>query len=230
MCGRYTLLPNAEQWIAAFKLPREAKQAIETLAPNYNVAPSQAIPIVRNRGETGERELALVHWGLIPFWAKEKSIGYKMINARAETVAAKPAFKNAYRKRQCLVVANGFYEWQKRDGGTKQPYLIRIKDHAPLAFAGLWESWHNPESGSELQSCTIIVTEANDRLKPIHHRMPVILDSQDYESWLDPGSQQAQALLRPCPDEWLEFHPVSTYVNSPQHNDPKCIEPIGSRV
>ncbi|MGH8549578.1 MAG: SOS response-associated peptidase [Methylococcales bacterium] len=161
MCGRYNIIPDAPAWVTAFGLSENAGKEISEMSPNYNVAPTQNVPIVRNNTETAERELVFAHWGLIPFWAKDSKIGYRMINARAETVAEKPAFRTAFRKRRCLILANGFYEWKKGASG-KQPYLIRLKDQMPFAFAGLWESWHNPEDdrGScKTRDLSIIIPE-----------------------------------------------------------------------
>lgn len=229
MCGRYNIIPDPEAWITAFSLPEATGKEINDLAPNYNVAPTQTAPIVRYQHETDERELVLVHWGLVPFWAKDQSIGNRLINARGETVAEKPAFRMAFRKRRCLVPANGFYEWRKSDAG-KQPMLIRMKDESPFALAGLWESWINPDDEIEMHSCTIITTKANDFMTPIHNRMPVILDPNDYIRWLEPNNGRGETLLQPCPDEWLEAYPVSTCVNNSRHNDLKCIEPIKKAV
>jgi putative SOS response-associated peptidase YedK len=173
----------------------------------------------------GGRELALVRWGLIPAWAKEASIGGRLINARSETVAEKPAFRSAFRKRRCLVPADGFYEWRKREGGgPKQPMLVRRRDGAPFAFAGLWEHWRGPEG--EVQTCTILTTEANAVLAPIHDRMPVILDPAAYDRWLDPARPGAEELLRPCSDGWLEAFPVSTRVNNVRNDVAELIAPM----
>ena len=198
MCGRYNIIPDAQAWITTFGLSEEAGKTISDLAPNYNVAPSQDVPIIRINKDSRKRELALAHWGLIPFWAKNVKVGYRMINARAETVAEKPAFRAAFKKRRCLIPLNGFYEWRK-SGSAKQPYLIRIKDVAPFALAGLWERWHNQEDDTELESCTIIVTEANQLMTPIHDRMPVILSPNNYSRWLDPDAGNVNFLLTPCP-------------------------------
>ncbi len=225
MCGRYNIIPDITVWVTAFGLSDEAGKTISNLAPNYNVAPTQEVPIIRINKANSKRELDLVHWGLIPFWAKDLKVGYRMINARAETVAKKPAFRAAYRKRRCLIPISGFYEWIK-NGSAKQPYLIRMKDVAPFALAGLWEKWYNPEDETELESCTIIVTEANRFMTPIHDRMPVILCPKDYNRWLDPDAEDVNLLLRPCPDDWLEAYPVSTYVNSPWNRDARCIERV----
>ena len=229
MCGRYNIIPDAEAWVTAFSLPDEVGKEISNLTPNYNVAPTQDILIVRNNRETEDREFVFVHWGLVPFWAKDKVIGNRMINARAETVAEKPAFRAAFRKRHCLIPASGFYEWRKSDSG-KQPMLIRMKDESTFAFAGLWESWRNPDNEVEIHSCTIITTQANDFMAQIHNRMPVIIDVNDYNRWLDPNDGSDATLLQPCSGAWLEAYPISTYVNSPRNNDSKCIERVGADV
>ena len=165
----------------------------------YNIAPTQAVAIVQIAAGTSVRRWQMVRWGLIPSWAKDASIGNRMINARGETLADKPAFRAAFRRRRCLVPADGYFEWQKT-GSVKQPYYIRLCDDRPFAMAGLWESWLNPTTNEPLQSCTIITTQANQLTQPIHDRMPVILDAADYELWLDPQLQDPErlgALLRP---------------------------------
>lgn len=227
MCGRYTMLPDAEIWPEAFGLSGDAAHQISILSSNYNVAPSQDVPILRDNPETGEREFAFARWGLIPSWAKDAKFGYHTINARAETVAEKPSFRAAYRKRRCLVPSSGFYEW-KQDGARKQPYLIEMKDKKPMAFAGLWETWRDPQDESIVQSCTIIVTDANAFMKPLHDRMPVILDPGDYGKWLNTELPDGKSLLHPCPGDWLSAYPVSTHVNSPRNNDSQCIQPLKS--
>lgn len=226
MCGRFTLATPGSELQRRFGLPEPPE-----LRPRYNIAPTQSIAIVR-RHDSG-RELALVRWGLVPSWADDPGIGSRMINARAETVAEKPAFRAAFRKRRCLVPADGFYEWQARDG-RKQPFLIRRRDHAPFAFAGLWEHWEGPKGRPDqraepsLQTATLITTRANAVLEPLHERMPVILDPADYDLWLDPAApwQMAETLLRPCRDDALESEPVSTRVNSVRHDDPACVAPV----
>ncbi len=223
MCGRFILTTPIEALAEIFGFSERPN-----LAPRYNIAPTQAIPAVRS-GEDGARHLAQLHWGLVPFWAKEPSIGARMINARAETVAEKPAFRAAFRHRRCLIPADGFYEWKKAADGGKQPFLIRRRDRAPFAFAGLWESWHDKQSGSELESCSIVTTDANATLAPIHHRMPVILDESGCQEWLAPGSERGaalQTLLRPAPDELLEAFPVDRAVNKVANDGPELLEPI----
>ena len=198
------------------------------LSPRYNVAPSQNIPIVRDEGE--KRRFALARWGLIPHWAKDIKIGYSTINARAETVASKPAFRNAFRHRRCLIPADGFYEWQVIPGSkTKQPWFIVLKDREPMAFAGLWERWRSPE-GEELESCSIIVTDANEIMRPIHDRMPVILAPCDWDAWLEPDAKDVgglQGLLKSYPAEGMAAWPVSTKINSPRNDSVECMEALG---
>lgn len=171
MCGRFTLRTPAKHIAEIFGL-----SDVFDLPHQYNIAPSQDVAAVRLNREGKKRELAMLHWGLVPFWAKDPKIGYRTINARAETLATKPSFRNAFKKRRCLIVADGFYEWQKTNG-KKQPFLIHMKDDRPFAFAGLWEHWKGDDE--VIESCTIIVTEANDLMKPIHDRMPVILSPDD---------------------------------------------------
>ncbi len=222
MCGRFS---QVQSWGELHDLYSLADQDyIPNLQPRYNVAPSQDVTAIR-QSETGERELVRLRWGLIPFWAKDETIGYKTINARAETVAEKPAFRAAFRKRRCLIPASGFYEWQGSGSGSpKRPFYITGRDGAPLAFAGLWERWEGADQ--PVESCTIIVTAANAFLKPVHDRMPVILAPGDFSAWLDLGTTDSAKLLRPCPDDWLGVCPVSTRVNNPKNDDPACIEEV----
>jgi putative SOS response-associated peptidase YedK len=170
--------------------------------PRYNVAPTQTVPIVKTKDAGWES--ALVRWGLIPAWARDAKIGYRLINARADTVATKPSFRSAFKRRRCLVPADGFYEWQKAGKG-KQPFYIHRKDEEPFAFAGLWEAWENPEDGKEIQSCSLVTTEANALMAPIHDRMPVILDSATCDRWLDADepANDLLRLLKPFPREEL---------------------------
>ncbi|ADE15176.1 protein of unknown function DUF159 [Nitrosococcus halophilus Nc 4] len=221
MCGRYTLHASLEQLAAHFHLSQT-----QELTPRFNIAPSQAVPAVR--GESSQRELTMLRWGLIPHWAKEEKTSYSMINARAETVATKPAFRGAFRHRRCLIPADGFYEWKPATDGAKQPYYIRRRNGEVFAFAGLWEHWEG-ETGKCIDSCTIIVTDANKLIQPIHDRMPVILEPADYEAWLNPKNQAANtltALLKPYPPESMEAYPVSRRVNRPTNDDPECIVSI----
>lgn len=225
MCGRYMITSPVEAIREAFAVDERPN-----LGPRYNVAPTQDVPIVRRKAGADAsrgagRSLALVRWGLVPFWAKDLKFGYRTINARAETVATAPAFRDAFRRRRCLVVADGFYEWQKREGG-KQPFLIRVKGGSPFAFAGLWESWTDKTSGERVESCTIIVTRANALVAPIHDRMPVILAAVDYDAWLDPAAADGQTLLRSYPAEEMEAFPVSTRVGNVKNDDAGLIEPV----
>ena len=198
------------------------------LGARYNVAPTQDVPIVRATG-TGGRELARARWGLVPSWAKDIAIGARMINARAETVAEKPSFRAAFKSRRCLVPADGFYEWRNGPAG-KQPYRITLADGEPFAFGGLWERWDKAPDGRTVESCTIITTLANDLLRPIHARMPVILDPGDYDPWLEAGAMppaETARLLKPFPDHRMKAYPVATRVNNPRNDDPECLEPLG---
>jgi putative SOS response-associated peptidase YedK len=219
MCGRYTLRTPVDTLAERF----EIDDTPSSIAASYNVAPTQGVATVLV--EDGKRKLEMLHWGLIPSWADDPSIGNRMINARAETVAEKPSFRKAFRNHRCLVLADGFYEWQKTANG-KQPYYIRMEDDSPFAFAGLWESWKN---GSEVRSATIITTDANDVVAPIHNRMPVILHPEDYDLWLDPDFDEKEplsTLLNPYPAEAMEAYPVSRRVNSPSNNEKSCIESV----
>ena len=223
MCGRFALYSDPFTLARRFEV-----DAPPELSPRYNVAPSQNIPIVRDEGE--KRRFALARWGLIPHWAKDIKIGYSTINARAETVASKPAFRNAFRHRRCLIPADGFNEWQTIPGSkVKQPWFIALRDREPMAFAGLWERWRSPE-GEELESCSIIVTDANEIMRPIHDRMPVILAPEDWGTWLETDAKDAeglQSLLKPYPPESMKAWPVSTKVNSPRNDSVECMEALG---
>ncbi len=222
MCGRYLLALEPETFSAAFEV--EISSRLRELGARYNIAPTQDVPIVRGTA-AGGRELVLARWGLIPGWAKDAEIGNRMINARAETLTEKPAFRAAYRARRCVVPSSGFYEWQRRGGRTKQPYLVRRGDGRPMGYAGLWESWSDPESGEVVVSFTIVTCAPNELMAELHDRMPVILAPEDYGRWLDPAAPEADALLRPCPSEWLETLPVSTRVNSPRNDDAELLRP-----
>jgi putative SOS response-associated peptidase YedK len=222
MCGRFTLTDPDADLAVQFNLP-----GVPEMSPRYNIAPTQPVAAVRVQAATAQREMVLLRWGLIPFWAKDLKIGARMINARSETVAEKPAFRAAFRERRCLVVADGFYEWQKQNG-TKQPYFIRLQDTHPFAFAGLWEHWKGPDD-TIVESCTLLTTQPNELLKPIHNRMPVILHPRDYDLWLDHEVQKAallQHLFHPYPAGQMDAYPVSRWVNSPANDDPSCIQPL----
>ena len=223
MCGRYCLTTAPE----AIRRLCKVTSPLPNLPARYNIAPTQDVTVVRPAKEGQGRELALLRWGLVPRWADSPKIGYRMINARAETVATKPAFRAAFRARRCLIPADGFYEWRK-EGTQKQPYRIGRQDGEVFALAGLWEHWQGPD-GEVIDSCTIIVTAANDLLRPIHDRMPVILDPADFDVWLEGGPEAANAaaaLLRPYPSGALAAYPVSTRVNSPKNDDAGLIAPV----
>jgi putative SOS response-associated peptidase YedK len=225
MCGRYNLTTPPEALKGLFGL----EGPLPNFPTRYNLAPTQPAPVVRLTPE-GTRELVLLRWGLVPPWSEGPESAYSMINARAETIAEKPAFRAAFRARRCLVPADGFYEWQAAKGakGPKQPYHVRLKSGGPFAFAGLWERWER-EGQPRVESFTIVVTEANRALRPIHDRMPVILDPADYGRWLDAektAAEEALALLKPAPSEVLVAEPVGTHVNNPKHDDPRCIAPL----
>ena len=193
--------------------------------PRFNIAPSQTVAVIDNRPRD-QRAVTGMRWGLVPRWAKDPAIGYKMINARSESVAEKPAFRDALRRRRCLIPADGFYEW-KATGKSKTPFYMRKLSHQPFAFAGLWERWKAPD-GEVLHSCTIITTQANELLAPVHHRMPVIVAAEDYERWLEPSPLPPQAvddILVTTPAAGFELYEVSRLVSSPKNETPACIAP-----
>jgi len=222
MCGRYTLTSKGDELALLFDL-----RELPLLPPRYNTAPTQEAAVVRVLEPGGERRLDPLKWGLVPYWAKEASIGNRLINARAESVAEKPAYRFSFKKKRCLVAADGFYEW-KKEGKAKQPYLIHRKDGKPFAFAGLWSTWKNPEQGGALvETFTILTTDANDLLRPLHDRMPVIVDTENFDLWLDPKQEDAavlQPLLVPHAVEGFEAFPVSRLVNSPANDVAGCVD------
>jgi len=200
-------------------------EAPAEMPPRYNIAPTQPVAAIRLEAATETREYAALRWGLVPSWATDLKIGSRLINARAETVASKPAFRAAFAKRRCLIPADGFYEWRPQ-GKEKQPYLIQMGDGQPFVFAGLWERWQG-ENLPPLETCTILTTTANELMKPLHERMPVILSPANCQRWLDPKTSKAdaEALLRPWPAENLTAVPVGKWVNNPRNDDPQCLEP-----
>ncbi len=221
MCGRFSLGASATTLVAQFDL-FEAP----SWSPRYNIAPTQEVIVVVKDPATASRQARRHRWGLIPSWAKDKAIGNQLINAQAETAATKPAFRSAFRKRRCLILADGFYEW-KKEGRHKQPFHISLGDGRHFAFAGLWEHWDGGD-GAAIDSCTILTTTPNDLLRPLHHRMAVILAPEAYDLWLDPAIQEVerlQPLLRAYPPEGMEAYPVSRMVYNPANDDPRCIEP-----
>ena len=221
MCGRYTLHSRAE-----FIAERFGVQVPPTLSGRFNIAPSQQVLAVWLNPEVQQRELVALRWGLIPFWADDPSIGNRMTNARSETVAEKPSFRRAFKSQRCLLVADGFYEWQETNG-KKQPSYITLKDGRPFGLAGLWECWD--KQGESIESCTILTTDANEIMSAIHDRMPVIIPPEKYSLWLDPAEHDPKkltGLLRPFDSDEMTAYPVSTFVNNAKHDSAQCIEPI----
>lgn len=223
MCGRYTLSSPGDEVALLFDLPE-----VPQLPLRYNLAPTQESAVVRVVAPGEPRRLDFLRWGLIPYWAKEAAIGNRMINARSEGVAEKPAFKHSFRKKRCLIPADGFYEW-KKEGKVKQPFLIHRIDRKPFAFAGLWSVWRDPEKGIPVETFTILTTSPNDLMRPLHDRMPVIIPPESFELWLDPkveDPEKLQPLLAPLVPDGFEAFPVSRAVNSPAHDAADCIEPL----
>jgi len=224
MCGRFALRCSLHQLVDQFLLTSPPDLS---LPPRFNIAPTQTIMALRRLAGNQNRELAALHWGLIPAWAKDPAIGNRMINARSETVAEKPSFRESYKNRRCLILSDGYYEWQKR-GSRKHPFFFHRDDDQPFAFAGLWERWQDPQSGNPTETATILTTAANEQIEPFHHRMPVILDPEKYDDWLDPEETEPSRLgplLQAQPPANLVIDPVSTLVNSPRNDDPRCLEP-----
>lgn len=253
MCGRFTLRTPAPVLIGQFDVEVSAERQLELFAPRYNIAPTQEIVVLRADTSIGQRTASTMRWGLIPSWSKEGTKGRPMINARAETVAEKPAFRTAFRCRRCLIPADGFYEWQQPASGRgkKQPYYIHRRDDRPFAFAGLWESWRSgpvimdadrglspglalkgkrKQSPLTIESCTIVTTAATGAMRELHDRMPVILAPGDYSPWLDPSLQEPNTLahmLESGEEVELVAEPVSTRVNRvTEVEDPDCILPL----
>ena len=223
MCGRYEVHSAVELIASIFGISPE--DVVIDFKPNYNVAPTNEVPVVIITD--GKRRLMQCRWGFIPAWAKEEKIGFSMINARAETIAEKPAFRDAFKKQRCVIIADGFYEW-KTVGKAKRPVYLHLKSGKPMAFAGLYSIWTSPE-GKTINTCTVIVTNANELLEPVHDRMPVILNEDDQDKWLDPTTQETSSLLsllKPYPSEALEMFDVSPKVNSVKNNSPELIEAI----
>ena len=227
MCGRFTqrfTWAQVHEYLSFFGTPRN-------LRPRYNVAPSQQVAAVRT--EEDERCLSMFRWGLIPGWAKEPNIGFRLINARSETASTKPAFRAAFRARRCLIPVDGFYEWTGK-GASRQPWLIDMKDESLFAFAGLWERWTVPEGlaltgslaelspGDRVETCTVLTTVANEAVRAVHDRMPVIVPPEHFDPWLAGESVP----LEPYPAEAMRLRPVSTWVNRPSNDDPRCVEPV----
>lgn len=230
MCGRFTLASDTETMIQTFfdfAMPMN-------LSPRYNISPTQDVAVIANTPTDTEihpemGQVEFFHWGLIPSWAKDPKIGNRMINARSETLAEKPSFRSAYKRRRCLILADGYYEWKQVPGDRlKQPVYIRLKSQKPFALAGLWEIWQVEGTDKPIRSCTIITCPPNAFLEKIHHRMPVILPKNAYAAWLSPETKSAEALqplLIPYADEEIEAYPVSRFVNRPTNDSPECIAP-----
>lgn len=221
MCGRFVLKDNIKTLSKNFDFDQDDDVLFE---PKYNITPGQNAPIIIKE-ET--RKCAIMRWGLVPSWSNDPLIGFQMINARSETVAQKPSFKNSLRKRRCIVPSNGFYEWKKLDNKTKTPYYIKMKNNKPFGFAGLWDTWN--KDGANLTTFTIITTSPNELIKPIHDRMPVILKKEDEDLWLNPDIQNSDVvlhLLKPFSSDDMETYEISTYVNNPRNEGEKCIVPV----
>lgn len=219
MCGRFTQTYSPAFIAKAFRVDKE----LINIIGSYNIAPTQLVTAIINQGSACFSQL---RWGLIPSWAKDLSLGNKMINARSEILNQKPSFRVALKKRRCLIVADGFYEW-KKEGNLKEPFYIRLKSKQPFGFAGLYDSWKSVE-GKEIHSCAIITIEANPLIKSIHHRMPVIIPKDKEDDWLNPNIQEpekALAILKPYASDQLEYFQVSKFVNSPKNNSPQCVVP-----
>jgi putative SOS response-associated peptidase YedK len=221
VCGRFVQCSDPEIYAS-----RYAAEGVVEAQPSYNLAPTQEVLTIRV-GNDQRRELLPLRWGLVPAWSEGPDNRFSMINARAETVATKPAYRSAFKARRCLIPADGFYEWRALPAG-KQPYYVRRRDGEPFAMAGLWERWTSGQNQA-IESCTIIVTDANQAIAPIHDRMPAILEGDAIEAWLDPANRETEALsalLQPAPARDWTFSPVSKRVNSPRNEGPELIEPI----
>jgi putative SOS response-associated peptidase YedK len=226
MCGRYGR--RAEKQRIAEAMQAGYVHVFDDFPPSYNIAPTDIQPVVRLSRDTGERELTMMRWGLVPSWAKGAKLGISTINARAETLTTSSIYREAFQRRRCLVPAEWFYEWQLPDTKTKQPFAISLKDHSIFAFAGLWESWKNQETGEQLMTYTIVTTDPNDLMERLHNRMPVILAPKDYARWLSPASASHLPidLLRPFPADEMTAWKISRAVGNVKNNDPSLIVPV----
>ena len=224
MCGRYVITGSIDDYVEHFAVDVVKTEA---LAPNYNVAPTDPVYAVAER--KGERQLGVFRWGLIPHWAGSAKGAARFINARAETVQTKPAFRDSFRSKRCLVPADGFYEWEKLEDGRKLPHYFFSADRTPVAFAGLWAAWQDPATGEWVRTCAIVTTDPNRQMRPIHDRMPALLPPQAWDEWLDRDNEDAAALmslLGPPPEDALDEYAVSTLVNSVKNNLPELVEPL----
>lgn len=227
MCGRYQLKTQAGRLAELFHALHV--EGADLIVPRYNIAPGTPVLVVRDTPMG--RAIEHVRWGLVPAWAEDPKVGYKMINARSETAVSKPAFKSAMKYRRCIVPCSGFYEWKKIDSRTRLPHHITVEGVDAFGLAGLWERWQDP-AGNELETCTILTCGPNEMMADLHERMPVILGPDEYDSWLDPDQQDADAaarLLRPYPAGQMAAWPVSTYVNKAGNEGQRCIEPVGQQ-
>ena len=223
MCYRYVLQRESLEALAA----RLAVRGTAGWQSRYNLAPGASVPVVRSRDGGSSLEVVNLRWGLLPAWTKEAATAKAPANARAEGLVRQPLFRDAFRRRRCAVPASGFYEWRGQ-GGRRQPYLCRLRDGAPLCFAGLWESWRGPEAGLVVETCAIITVPPNELIRPIHDRMPAILATEEVDRWLDPrltGPHDLAPLLHPFASEAMTAVPVTTRVNSTRFDDPACLEP-----
>ena len=223
MCGRFVQYNFFAVLAAEFGLKGEAP----LMRPSWNIAPTQMVPTVV---QDDERRLVMCRWGLIPHWSKDPAVGSRMINARAETLSEKPSFRVPFRKHRCLVVADGFFEWRKDPSGRKTPVYVHMRDGAPMGFAGLFSDWTPPDGGASVRTCAIVTTEANDLLRPVHDRMPVVLRREDRDAWLEPGLEDTRSLTRllaPPDPALFEMWEVSTRVNSPGNDGPENIRRVG---
>lgn len=222
MCGRFSLAATSDEIAQHFEL-----ETVPDLSPHYNIAPSQTVATVVVLKDKSHRQFQQMRWGLIPSWAKDSKIGNRLINARVETVTEKPSFRNSIRRKRCLIIADGYYEWQKQPGG-KQPYYFQLRGQ-PFAFAGLWDTWKT--SDGEIVSCTLLTTDASEQVSPVHHRMPIIVPPRTYSQWLDPtltNPDEVLPLLESDIYQGLTSHPVSFKVNSPINDSPECIRSISN--
>jgi putative SOS response-associated peptidase YedK len=228
VCGRFALFAPLDTLAAELGVEPPADEVAAALIPRYNVAPSQRIPVVRRTAD-GRLKLDLLQWGLVPFWAKERSIGHKLINARAESLRAKPAFREAAERRHCLIPASGFYEWAQLPNRGRQPHFVTLRDGELLMFAGLWERWRHG-GDPPLETCTIVTTDANRALAPLHDRMPVVLGKADWQRWLDAATSIESCLSFARNVQEFTARPVGTGVNDPRRDDAALVEPLASAI
>jgi putative SOS response-associated peptidase YedK len=228
MCGRYGRRADKQRIAEWMQAHNTSVFDDSYYAPSFNVAPTDMQPVVRLDRDTRQRELTIMRWGLIPYWSKDAKIGYSTINAKAETIATSPAFREPMKRRRCLVPADWFYEWQKIDAKTKQPYAIGLQDGSLFAFAGLWDAWKDRVTCQAVETFTIITTDPNELMQPLHNRMPVILRPDDYGRWLEPGdpARLPTDLLRPYDADDMKAWKVSARVGNVRNNDPECVEAL----